>query len=154
MFGHQDDQSANQDPNAISDQSIEGAMASEPPTQTVQPTTTPADSVTTDDTPVTPVNDSGTTAPADSDTVDTNGLIDIKQQALTQLSPLLGHLDQTPEEKFRTTMMMIQASDDQGLIKAAFEAAQNITDEKVRAQALLDIVNEINYFTQGHTDQA
>jgi len=44
--------------------------------------------------------------------------------------------------------MMIQAADDQSLIKDAYEAAQNINDEKARAQALLDIVNEINYFTQ------
>jgi hypothetical protein len=75
-------------------------------------------------------------------------LIDIKQQALTQLSPLVGHLDQSPEEKFRTTMMMLQASDDQNLVKVAYEAAQHITDEKTRAQALLDVINEINYFTQ------
>lgn len=75
-------------------------------------------------------------------------LISIKQDALHQLSPLVGHLDQTPEEKFKTTMMMIQASDDQSLIKAAFEAAKQISDDKVRAQALLDIINEINYFTQ------
>jgi hypothetical protein len=75
-------------------------------------------------------------------------LLNIKQQALQQLSPLVGHLDQTPEEKFHTTMMMIQASDNQALIKDAYTAAQAITDEKTRAQALLDIINEINYFTQ------
>ncbi|HSX08441.1 MAG TPA: hypothetical protein VLG11_06125 [Candidatus Saccharimonadales bacterium] len=75
-------------------------------------------------------------------------LINIKQQALQQLTPLVDHLDQSPEEKFRTTMMMIQASDNDALIKVAYDAAQSITDEKTRAQALLDIVNEINYFTQ------
>jgi hypothetical protein len=84
---------------------------------------------------------------------DTNGLLDLKQNALQKLSPLLGHLDQTPEEKFRTTMMMIQASDNQALLKDAYEAAQGIEDEKTRAQALLDVVNEINYFTQGNADQ-
>ncbi len=75
-------------------------------------------------------------------------LIDIKQDALHKLSPLIGHLDQSPEDKFRTLMMMIQASDDQSLVKQAYETAQEISDEKERAQALLDIVNEINYFTQ------
>ena len=75
-------------------------------------------------------------------------LLKIKQQALQQLSPLVGHLNQTPEEKFRTTMMMIQASDDQSLVNRAYEAAKDISDEKTRAQALLDIINEINYFTQ------
>ena len=47
-------------------------------------------------------------------------------------------------------MMMIQASDDESLIKTAYESAQLIEDEKVKAQALLDIINEINYFTQPH----
>ncbi len=82
-----------------------------------------------------------------------NNLIGIKQQALQQLSPLVGRLEQTPEEKFRTTMMMIQASDDQSLIKTAYESAGQIVDEKARAQALLDIVNEINYFTQQSQNQ-
>lgn len=75
-------------------------------------------------------------------------LMDIKKEALENLSPLLSQLDQNPEEKFRTTMMLIQASDNQSLIQSAYTAAKEIKDEKVRAQALLDIVNEINYFTQ------
>ncbi|MBP7835125.1 hypothetical protein KA025_03510 [Candidatus Saccharibacteria bacterium] len=74
-------------------------------------------------------------------------LLDIKQKALQELSPLVKHLDQTPSDKFKTTMMMIQASDDQALIPAAYEAANKIINEKEKAQALLDIVNEINYFT-------
>jgi hypothetical protein len=80
---------------------------------------------------------------------DSSSLIDIRQKALGDLSPLIEHLEhQTPEEKFQVTMMMIQANDDKSLVSAAYEAAQQITDEKVRAQALLDIVQEINYFTQ------
>ena len=81
-----------------------------------------------------------------------DALLDIKQQALQQLTPLVGHLEQSPEEKFRTTMMMIQAADNADLIKVAYDAALQIPDEKVRAQALLDIVNEINYFT--HSNEA
>lgn len=92
------------------------------------------------------------TAPTATD--DTGGshddLLGIKQEALQALSPLVGHLDQSPEEKFRTTMMMIQASDDQSLLRDAYDAAKQIDDEKTRAQALLDVVNEINYFTQQH----
>jgi hypothetical protein len=79
-------------------------------------------------------------------------LIELKQSALQELSPLVGHLEQTPEEKFRTTMMMIQASDDQAMLPAAFQSAKEIKDEKARAQALLDVINEINYFTQQHAD--
>ena len=78
----------------------------------------------------------------------TGSLDDIKQKAIGDLSPLLQHLDQTPEDKFRTTMMMIQATDDKSLVSAAYEAANAIPDEKAKAQALLDVINEVNYFTQ------
>ena len=76
----------------------------------------------------------------------------LKQKALQELSPLVSHLDQSPEERFQTTMMMLQATDDQSLIQKAYDTAQEITDEKTRAQALLDVINEINYFTQQKTD--
>lgn len=96
-----------------------------------------------------PASSPATDAPSSSDTSSTDpGLLALKQQALQSLSPLLSQLDQSPEEKFRTTMMMIQASDDQSLIQAAYDAANAIPDEKAKAQALLDVVNEINYFTQ------
>lgn len=86
--------------------------------------------------------------PAPAADVSTDDLLELKQGALQQLTPLLDHLDQSPLDKFRTTMMMIQASDNQALLKTAYETAQQIPDEKIRAQALLDVVNEINYFTQ------
>ena len=116
------------------------------PTPTAPPVTdNPAGNYRMDDVP--------SSAPAvvtPTTTANVDDLLDIKRNALQQLSPLLSHLDQTPEEKFRTTMMMIQASDDQSLVPVAYEAANAITDEKAKAQALLDIVNEINYFTQQH----
>lgn len=77
----------------------------------------------------------------------TDDLAAIKSQALQNLTPLVDKLDQTPEEKFKTTMMLIQASDNASLIKRAYEAASQIADETVRAQALIDVINEINYFT-------
>ncbi len=83
---------------------------------------------------------------------DENDLAGIKQKALDELFPLIDQLDQTPEERFRTLLMMIQASDNQNLVQAVYEAAHNIPDEKVKAQALLDVVNEINYFTQQTQD--
>jgi len=86
--------------------------------------------------------------PSPSTNANPSDLLNIKKEALEHLSPLVSKLDQPPEEKFKTLMMMIQASDDQSLVSAAYEAANAIEDEKVRAQALLDIVNEINYFTQ------
>jgi hypothetical protein len=78
----------------------------------------------------------------------TDKLVSIKQEALQSLSPLVSQLDLDPEEKFKTLMMLIQASDDQSLVGTAYDVAKQIPDEKARAQALLDIVNEINYFTQ------
>ncbi len=87
-----------------------------------------------------------TTSTDDSLSIDSD-LLALKQQAMRQLTPLVDKLEQEPLEKFRTTMMMIQANDDKTLINAAFSVAQKITDDKERAQALLDIINEINYFT-------
>lgn len=170
MFGQSNNQNQ-PDAAAIPEQSIEGVLNDQP----VAPTAPPAWQH-----PGTPIGDAAeatvetvqptssaplvSPAPIVSTTVadtpaesvvtldDQNDLIDIKQQALNQLSPLIGHLDQSPEERFRTTMMMIQASDNQALVKDAYAAAQAITDEKTRAQALLDIVNEINYFTQQHAE--
>ncbi len=158
MFGQNNNQD---DDTKIPEQSIDGALgdqsADNTPTSTWQHPGTPLDNsshaapVTDDQTEtssqvITPAADVSSEATP-------NDLLDIKQQALNQLAPLVGQLDQAPEERFRTTMMMIQASDNQALIKDAYSAAQAITDEKARAQALLDIVNEINYFTQnGHAE--
>ena len=75
-------------------------------------------------------------------------LIRMKQEALKHLQPLVGNLRQSPEEEFRTLMMMIQATDDKTMLKKALEAAKRINDDKARAQAMLDVINEINYFTQ------
>lgn len=110
---------------------------------------TPSDPMSSNDVPAaTP------STPTPASTPNADALLDIKQQALQQLTPLIGHLEQTAEEKFRTTMMMIQAADNHELISTAYEAAQQITDEKARAQALLDIVNEINYFTHNNSAAA
>lgn len=172
MFGQQkNDQS---DADAAVEQSADSLLSHEP--ETVAPSGLPVtptnDYVMTDlphiaaparpaptaapsGTPALSPSPAGPAVPATSSSDDSgapNDLIELKQSALQELSPLVGHLEQTPEEKFRTTMMMIQASDDQTLLPAAFAAAKDISDEKARAQALLDIINEINYFTQQHAE--
>lgn len=168
MFGHSNDSNSSTAPAGTSDAPAAApgvapadmsgftlpSMQNEPTAPPPSPTDAPT--LATAAPTVSPVaglvsNDARPTPPVDNlAPLAGNDLLDIKQQALHHLSPLLGHLEQTPEEKFRTTMMMIQAADDQSLIKSAYEAAQAITDEKTRAQALLDVVNEINYFTQQH----
>lgn len=168
MFGQQQQNTDQGDTAAISDQSIDGVLADQAPA-VVAPAPTPnwqhpglplGDDGTAQDSPIadvpapdspTPSTAWDTSAPVAPEDLPTD-LADIKQRALSQLAPLVSHLDQSPEERFRTTMMMIQASDDQNLVKDAYAAAQSIPDEKTRAQALLDIVNEINYFTQQHTE--
>jgi hypothetical protein len=69
----------------------------------------------------------------------------IKQNALTELRPLVDKLNVAPEEKFDTYLLLLRSTDDQALIAPAFEAARAITDEARRAQALLDIIKEIDY---------
>lgn len=77
-----------------------------------------------------------------------NGELDgVKKSALEQLRPLIEKLDLEPADKFDKYLMMLRASDDPALIKPAFDAAQGISGEKEKAQALLDIINEINYIT-------
>lgn len=100
-------------------------------------------SMTSDDTAAPSVTMAPTVPPSGS-----SDLEGIKKQALEQLSPLVSKLDQAPEERYKTLMMLIQASDNDSLISEAYDAAQKISDEKVRAEALLNIVNEINYFAQ------
>ncbi len=72
---------------------------------------------------------------------------------MTDLEPLVDKLDQSPEEKFRTTMMMIQAADNKTLLRRAYEEAKAIPDEKEKAEALLDVINEVNYFTHPGEDK-
>lgn len=161
MFGQNDDQQS-QDTNSFGQTAQPSfdapTQAPGAPAGPIDQTATPEPSTDLFDNPMpavddsvpaeiadVPVTTSSTTASLPSD-----DLLEIKQDALQELSPLVGHLEQSPEERFRTTMMMIQASDDHSLIKSAYDAAKQITDEKARAQALLDVVNEINYFTQQH----
>ena len=80
--------------------------------------------------------------------VNPNQLAKLRDQALTQLRPIVDELDQPPKEQFRTLMMLIQSGDSSDLIEKALSAAGSIEDSRDRAQALLDIVNEINYFNQ------
>ncbi|MGI9028296.1 MAG: hypothetical protein ACR2FM_05670 [Candidatus Saccharimonadales bacterium] len=131
-----------------------GANPSRPTTLENTPASSGAPTVVLPTVPASDDDDSvnSTVSPTTGDTPTTSvaqgDLTEIKRLALEQLSPLVGKLDQTPEEKYKTLMMMIQASDNHELINEAYEYAQKISDEKVKAEALLNIVNEINYFTQ------
>lgn len=75
------------------------------------------------------------------------GLANIKQAALAELRPLVDKLDVDPEEKFNTYLLLIRSTDDKELIAPAHEAAKSITDEGKKAQALLDIIKEIDFLS-------
>lgn len=71
----------------------------------------------------------------------------IKKTALEELRPLVDKLDLPADEKFDTLLLLIRSTDDKSLLTAAHEAARSIEDETKRAQALLDVIKEIDYFS-------
>lgn len=71
----------------------------------------------------------------------------IKKDALQELRPLVDKLNVSPEDKFDTYLLLLRSTDDKALIAPAHTAAQAITDETRRAQALLDIIKEIDYLS-------
>ena len=71
----------------------------------------------------------------------------IRKEALTELRPLVDKLDLEPDEKFDIYLLLLRSTDDKTLIAPAHEAARNISDESKRAQALLDIIKEIDYLS-------
>lgn len=75
----------------------------------------------------------------------------VKQAAITELRPLVDKLTLPPEEKFDTYLLLIRSTDDKSLIGPAHEAAKMITDETRRAQALLDVIKEIDFLSGSQT---
>lgn len=74
-------------------------------------------------------------------------LDDIKKEALEQLRPLVDKLDLKADEKFDTLLLIIRSTDDKSLLGPAHQAAKAIEDDARRAQALLDVIKEIDYFS-------
>ena len=81
--------------------------------------------------------------------VDSGALGDIRLQVISELRPLVNRLDfLAPADKFDTLLLLIRTIDDSSLIPMAHQAAMAIPDEVKRAQTLLDILKEIDFFTQ------
>ena len=120
--------------NQQADEVVETPAAEEPAIEVPTPPQPVVPADVTLPTPVAPI------AP-------TNELDAIKQDALSELRPLVDKLDVAPEEKFDTYLLLLRSTDDKSLISPAFAAARLITDEARRAQALLDIIKEIDYLS-------
>lgn len=74
-------------------------------------------------------------------------LTGVKQEALSELRPLVDKLNIPAEEKFDTYLLLLRSTDDKSLIEPAHETAKLIEDESRRAQALLDIIKEIDFLS-------
>jgi hypothetical protein len=87
-------------------------------------------------------------APAFAPVDNTPGLDSIKSQALSELRPLIDHVDLPADDRFDAYLMLLRSTDDSTLIAPAHSAAQAISDEKRRAEALLEIIKEIDYLSR------
>ena len=104
-------------------------------------------------TPAEPAYDPGQAMAASAPTPSASPELEaIKKDALEELRPLVDKLNLPADEKFDTLLLIIRSTDDKSLVTAAHEAARAIEDEAKRAQALLDVIKEIDYFS-GHGPQ-
>lgn len=104
---------------------------------------------------VAPVGAPAPVAPVSTTPIAVSSELDsVKKDAISELRPLVGKLTLNPEEKFDTYLLLIRSTDDQSLIAPAHEAAKAIPDETRRAEALLDIIKEIDFLTNQGQPQA
>ncbi len=108
--------------------------------------------VVPDETPTVPAFDASTIPTLSGVTSTASDLEGIKKDAIQELRPLIDHVDLPAEDKFDTYLLLIRSTDDATLIGPAHTAAQGIADEKRKAEALLDIIKEIDYLSK--KDQA
>ena len=131
----------------VSDMQFEETPAPIPAPVPAMPVPTVEAPIVPSETPVIPSFD----VPAPS-AAPVSNLDGVKNDAIQELRPLIDHIDLPPEEKFDTYLLLIRSTDDSSLIAPAHVAAQSITDEKRKAEALLDIIKEIDYLSK--KDQA
>lgn len=79
-------------------------------------------------------------------------LDEIKKKALEELTPLVDQLDLEPAKRYDLLMEIIQAGNHDHLLKDAYEAAHSIEDDNLRAQALMEVVNEVEYLKGDHEE--
>ena len=127
-------------------QDVHGAGSSFEETPSLGAVSSPFTPPTPPSTPAYLAADDTTSAPVANDQL-AGPLESIKKDALVELRPLVDKLNVSPEEKFDTYLLLIRSTDDQDLIAPAHEAAKAIEDETRRAEALLDIIKEIDYLS-------
>lgn len=73
-------------------------------------------------------------------------LDELRKKALSDLRPIVDKVELNDEESFYILLLLIRETDDKSLLPKAYEAARQIRDEARRAQALLDVIKEADYF--------
>ncbi len=143
-----DDQSAAADPAAILPPMppVDPSAVPAPEEPTAEGESAPAPEVTAE--PVLPpAPEVPAELPPAPSLAPTGELDGVKQEAISELRPLVDKLTLPAEEKFDTYLLLIRSTDDKSLIAPAHEAARSIADDARRAQALLDIIKEIDFLS-------
>ncbi len=138
-------------PSGMEFEEIHVPTPTEPTAASAVPPVAQEAPIVPDNTPVVPSFDTPAIASFPDTTASSSDLEGIKSDAIQQLRPLIDHVDLPPEEKFDTYLLLIRSTDDASLIAPAHVAAQGITDEKRKAEALLDIIKEIDYLSKKDT---
>lgn len=91
--------------------------------------------------PAQPLKTAGLTSAAPTD------LEALKRETIAELRPLVDKLNIDPADKFDALLLMIRTTDDGSLLADAHKTAMQISDDSRRAQALLDVIKEIDFFS-------
>lgn len=79
-----------------------------------------------------------------------DSLINLKRETISELRPLIDKLNIDPADKFDALLLILRTTDDGSLLTDAHNTAMQIADDSRRAQALLDVIKEIDYFSNRH----
>lgn len=141
-----------ENPNAISDdQELSKALAGVGAETPEPETEAPEPEIVETDPPAPLAVDFATPKAAVPERGDLEG---VKMEAINELRPIIDKLNLPPDEKFDTYLLLIRCTDDRDLVPPAHEVAKLIEDESRRAQALLDIIKEIEYLNAKPAEEA
>ena len=79
-------------------------------------------------------------------------LENVKQRAQSALAPLMGEVEMEAERKFDICMSAIRMTDNRDLVEVALEAALAIEAKGTKAEALVELINEISYLQQNQNN--
>jgi hypothetical protein len=82
-------------------------------------------------------------------TAQNDQLEDVKKRAMHALTPLIADIkDMDPERKFDICLSAMRYTDNKELANVALNAALEISEDGTKAEALVELINEINYLQQ------